>query len=290
LTQVTEHIANFSARRLKYSTDSLLAMQGILKHYSDMNAQFASLFGLPVLSGPVGNGNLADMQRASFAAALTAWHHPSKPARVPRLSHLPSWTWAGWQGEVTWDLGAWGIRSIIREGWAADLHLRRRLGGPLSVANTSRDGLQDADFDGVLLVPQPYVMDCRELAVEREGYRWVVRRGGSYNFSTLTLCLSTLPALVNSEDSPRRTLIKEDMLLVLIALVGVQNWRHRLGRFLAVVPTTSPNPDSELAYYERVGIATMDVFMPGNYGMTNENAIRSFRIPVRRMDRDMAIC
>lgn len=76
LRRITEHIRNFSRRNLKFWTDSLLAMQGILNHYSDSNRHLAFLQGLPMSSKASYDLERPGHSRLlSFAAALTSWAH-----------------------------------------------------------------------------------------------------------------------------------------------------------------------------------------------------------------------
>ena len=115
LPQDSEHIENFSRRNLKFSTDSLLAMQEILENCSDSIPHLTFLHGLPILleaiPGVKGPGHA---RLASFAVALTSWAHTDNSCQAQRLPHLPSWTWAGWKGEVTWKVFFWPARPFLR--------------------------------------------------------------------------------------------------------------------------------------------------------------------------------
>jgi hypothetical protein len=99
------HVRNFSRRTLTYDADSLRAFEGIAQSFATRGS-IGTIVGVPFLM--MVKDEL--LRRASFAAGLSSWTHgvTLKPLLsgtsrlVRRRAHLPSWTWAGWEGEVIW--------------------------------------------------------------------------------------------------------------------------------------------------------------------------------------------
>jgi hypothetical protein len=105
---------------LTFGTDSLLAFLGVLQRYCSGKTSEANLItqllGLPTLNYPVNRYPTTQGLHASFlfpgslALSLSSWAHDVKHYAkmsavfrgAERLQHLPSWTWAGWMGEIQW--------------------------------------------------------------------------------------------------------------------------------------------------------------------------------------------
>jgi hypothetical protein len=137
LRGLNEHIREFSKRELTDDTDTLAAFLGIIGLYK--RTQPMQLFhGIPIWIGDIaGDANGAQI---TFALSVSSWYHRagtdhsmfiSEPCR--RKTHLPSWTWAGWDGTITWrappnlehcaymsDLVNAESLSLL---WAADIYL-----------------------------------------------------------------------------------------------------------------------------------------------------------------------
>ncbi len=304
LLQVAEHIQNFSRRNLKFSTDSLLAMQGILRNYSDSNPRLTFLHGLPILSGKIpGVQGPGHARLASFAVALTSWAHTDNSCQAQRLPHLPSWTWAGWKGEITWSIIK-GIRSFSYEeainalfsvdpdwAWTADIHLRLRNDKAQSLLKIPQETLLDSDFDGMLRISQPYALHYHDLLAEGEKQPWRTELTG--HDEPLLLCLSICEVVVVSERDFLRT-ITGDLVLVLIALVEDENWTFWKGviaRFLVIRPIPLPVTAGGLeqsSHWERIGVAWIHVRQPGGPELTTEDVIQ--RLGVKHMSDDVVIC
>jgi hypothetical protein len=139
---LNEHIRAFSARNLSYDGDSLAAFEGILGMYRS-NSTLRQFLGLPIWIGQI-----ADKwpgAHITFALSVSMWYHRSSPTlqmfvseSSRRRTHLPSWTWAGWQGIVSWEVPPQDEHadlmcnlievSTLDFLWAADLRLRDESG------------------------------------------------------------------------------------------------------------------------------------------------------------------
>jgi hypothetical protein len=106
LRGLNEHIREFSKRRLTRDTDTLFALQGIFGLYAQTKELYL-LHGLPMwMDDIVGCRPGAQF---TFALSVSSWYHRTGSDRLmyvseacQRKTHLPSWTWAGWVGTVSW--------------------------------------------------------------------------------------------------------------------------------------------------------------------------------------------
>ena len=106
LKGLDEHIRAFSARNLSYDQDSLTAFLGTAEKYSSYN-DLRLFLGIPVWIGNINNGELGGCY--TFALSIASWSHRNANQTddlftvndCPRRRHLPSWTWAGWNGPVS---------------------------------------------------------------------------------------------------------------------------------------------------------------------------------------------
>jgi hypothetical protein len=137
LRGLNEHIREFSMRRLTHDTDTLPAFLGIVGLYKK-NEPLHLLHGIPMWIDRIAGG--ATGAHISFALSVSTWYHRAsvdlamfvqEPCR--RKTHLPSWTWAGWEGTVAWrappnlEHSAY-LSDIINATdaplvWAADIYL-----------------------------------------------------------------------------------------------------------------------------------------------------------------------
>lgn len=106
LRGLNEHIREFSKRRLTYDMDTLSAFQGIVGLYKQTEPLHL-LHGIPLWTSAVA-GSAAGAQ-ITFALSVSSWYHRASSEQVMfvsepcrRKTHLPSWTWAGWDDTVTW--------------------------------------------------------------------------------------------------------------------------------------------------------------------------------------------
>lgn len=93
-------VETYTARELTYDTDSLNAFSGIIRKFEDGSTKelVYQIWGIPFLYAVAKAGT-----RASFADGL-AWSHKintqGDSKRPRRRPDFPSWSWAGWAGEV----------------------------------------------------------------------------------------------------------------------------------------------------------------------------------------------
>jgi len=109
LRGLDDHIRAFSYRKLSYDGDALRAFLGIIGMYRRTENDIFLVQGLPVWMGDIAR----DMTGVyiTFALSVSSWFHRagdaqtmfvSEPRRRRQGGNLPSWTWAGWEGAVSW--------------------------------------------------------------------------------------------------------------------------------------------------------------------------------------------
>ncbi|UNI16831.1 hypothetical protein JDV02_003229 [Purpureocillium takamizusanense] len=105
------HIVSYAARRLTHDEDSLSAFLGITRRLERTlgRGKLGNLVGIPLWAPAAGDDTWAKSgpprTKDLFALSTCFWHHAGcgssdaqqQPRRRP---HLPSWTWAGWEGPV----------------------------------------------------------------------------------------------------------------------------------------------------------------------------------------------
>ncbi|KAF5020809.1 hypothetical protein F66182_7148, partial [Fusarium sp. NRRL 66182] len=91
-----ECIVEYTNRNMTYEADSLKAFMGIIKRLEKCKIPVFHLQGIPFLSQDWMDGTYK-----SLIAGLL-WKHTKSPreASPPRRDSLPSWSWAGWEGEI----------------------------------------------------------------------------------------------------------------------------------------------------------------------------------------------
>jgi len=89
-------IEDYSSRDLTFDSDSIQAFQGIIERFSKMKHPVLAIWGLPYPAS-------AEKKIDYFVCGLT-WFHPQScwenTQRPRRRQAFPSWSWAGWAGEV----------------------------------------------------------------------------------------------------------------------------------------------------------------------------------------------
>jgi hypothetical protein len=102
-------LEDYSARQITKETDTLDAILGVIKHIQRSQPVTRHLRGLPFFktSGMTHKVVLIDSIEEMVTAALSWQSCEDKTSSPRRLHTFPSWTWAGWSGEVSF----W-IRSI----------------------------------------------------------------------------------------------------------------------------------------------------------------------------------
>jgi hypothetical protein len=95
-------IEEYSARELRYDMDSLDALIGVTRKFERVRHPYLHIWGLPYPSS-VESGKARDY----FADSLT-WVHTQdcwgSIAKPRRRAGLPSWSWSGWAGKVSFPL------------------------------------------------------------------------------------------------------------------------------------------------------------------------------------------
>ncbi|KAF1828191.1 HET-domain-containing protein [Decorospora gaudefroyi] len=107
LRGLAEHIREFSKRHLTHDTDSLLAFQGVVGMYEQTKPLYL-FHGIPMWTGDIAGSAVGP--QVTLALSVSSWYHGSHSDNdnmfvsevCRRRTHLPSWTWAGWNGTVTW--------------------------------------------------------------------------------------------------------------------------------------------------------------------------------------------
>ncbi|KOS17285.1 hypothetical protein ESCO_006514 [Escovopsis weberi] len=187
LRAMDDHIRAFSSRRLTHDSDSLAAFLGIVGMYRARESLYLYL-GLPMWMDDV----LGDLTGAyvSFALSVSSWYHRSASEHrlfvsetCRRRPHLPSWTWAGWAGTVTWRAPPSDEHCVIMADlieaerlhlvWAADLYLRCA-GRPVCVRllNLHSPRVLDAEAPALLEIRLPLVLKHSRLKGTRGTWEW----------------------------------------------------------------------------------------------------------------------
>jgi hypothetical protein len=103
-------VKKYSVRELTYDTDILTAFHGILTLFERLDPPLHNLLGVPCLPS---HGSRTSADCLSIFARALLWHHSglrwgwqwyTSSVPVSRNHSFPTWTWAGWHGEVSWML------------------------------------------------------------------------------------------------------------------------------------------------------------------------------------------
>ncbi|GKZ53733.1 hypothetical protein AnigIFM49718_007610 [Aspergillus niger] len=115
------YLSNYSSRILSYNTDAINAFRGFLAR-----SNYPTYYGIPFLFGEKSSFALAHDHNFRFACAL-AWEPVYRPPRCDtsdgsgkdghliRRSEFPSWSWAGWIGQVSYYYFLWMRRFSCAE-------------------------------------------------------------------------------------------------------------------------------------------------------------------------------
>ncbi|OJJ73705.1 hypothetical protein ASPBRDRAFT_513854 [Aspergillus brasiliensis CBS 101740] len=105
------HLSHYSSRNLSYNSDAINAFRGILAR-----SDYPTYYGIPFLFGGESCYTLASNPDFRFACAL-AWEPIYQPPRIGtsngddghlnQRSEFPSWSWAGWIGQVSYNYFLW---------------------------------------------------------------------------------------------------------------------------------------------------------------------------------------
>ncbi|CAO2653512.1 Nn.00g029230.m01.CDS01 [Neocucurbitaria sp. VM-36] len=311
LRGLNEHIREFSKRNLTRDTDTLFAFQGIVGMYEATQAM-QLFYGIPVWVGDI-PGAVSGVQ-VTFDLSVSSWYHHAGSDRFmfvsescQRKPHLPSWTWAGWRGTVTWrappnlehcaymsDL----VNSIKKNLlWSADISLHRadwsrqiRLQEAHSAADLERE-----EFT-LIEIKNPYILNTWERVEDttRE-WAWGKRAGRPgrqqrtsrrcdwdtrwYRIGRRLSCIGMSIAITEREWTDKHR--SGELISVLIFAGKYLNNDHGSARYLTL-RRVSTNPER----WERVG--TLYLLVPFLLGNLNPQDMFK-KIPGRRQYKPVII-
>ncbi|KAL6904337.1 HET domain-containing protein [Trichoderma evansii] len=127
LSQYLSNVEEYSARKLTFAEDSLNAFQGIARQLWYRKHAVHNIWGLsyPALPKERGSG---------FAHSLT-WRHTTSCWDLSQSPHrrpqFPSWSWAGWEGEVRYEMTS-AIESRF-ENLIEDISFENQIGAPIAL-------------------------------------------------------------------------------------------------------------------------------------------------------------
>jgi hypothetical protein len=116
------NVENYTSRNLSFDEDSLNAFQGIIKQFSQERYAFNHVWGLAY---PSNGPRSLDV----FVQSLTWMHRKKTKARRRNLS--PSWTWAGWEGQIEYKVSP--RKNVSFSNALHDLRFHGMAGGSLSL-------------------------------------------------------------------------------------------------------------------------------------------------------------
>ncbi|ETS77948.1 hypothetical protein PFICI_10010 [Pestalotiopsis fici W106-1] len=92
-------IEQYTARKLRYDSDSYTAFSGVVRRFAKRKQQaISAIWGLPYPTGGTDNEKFSYFARSLiWAHAADCWEPGNATRRRPGF---PSWSWAGWCGEV----------------------------------------------------------------------------------------------------------------------------------------------------------------------------------------------
>jgi hypothetical protein len=284
-----EHIRAFSARRLTNGEDSLRAFLGIAGLYRS-DERLHLVLGLPIWTAEILGGRSG--AQITFALSVSAWYHRSGGSHqmfviesCPRRSHLPSWTWAGWKGTVTWrapprDEHCAHMRDLVELDdidlvYAADITLRdaggsvalRLVDSTLMSMASSAETLRGEALTS-LEVKNPFLLKYSILRPVDDGKKkWEWRRlagratGEKHQANTFEwdakwhrlagrLVMVNLSVSMTMEQWTQKHHSKELISVLMIASRFPSNERHGRALFLTLRKAVSQNSTQ---YWERIG-------------------------------------
>ncbi|KAF2249178.1 HET-domain-containing protein [Trematosphaeria pertusa] len=284
-----EHIRAFSARNLGYDEDSLNAFQGILGLYDPININ--ALLGIPIWFGKVA-GRQSGPQ-VTFALSVCSWYHRSDPSLrmfvaedCQRRTHLPSWTWAGWKGTVSWRSPPQEEHSVMMCNlievdtldflWVADIYLREAcVSSPVRLADVrSAQELQDDDLDlRVLEVRNPLTLKyftCKPTKKEWSWRRHAGRRGRErydvgrtewdfdwHRLAGRLVCISVSMPMTRDQWTQKHR--SREFISILMFAGRDPSIKHGRARFLTLRKVISPGRPLR---WERVGTVQLTISDP----------------------------
>ncbi|KAM0252880.1 hypothetical protein ACHAQJ_007510 [Trichoderma viride] len=311
LRALNDHIRAFSARKLSFGGDSLSAFLGITGMYRDK--RLCIYLGIPMWMDDI----LGDLTGAyiTFALSVCSWYHRSSTEHqmfiaepCQRRTHLPSWTWAGWQGTVSWRAPPSDEHSVFMSDlitaeplqihlvWAADLYLRSACEPVcLRLLNLYSTDVLETEVPMLLEIRKPLVLRYsvrHEVGGSWEWRRLAGRAGETHRYQAERqewdkkryriagrLVFVSMSISVTEEEWTRKHIAGE-LISVLIFAAQRPCEEHGRARFLTLQRAES---DSFETRWERVG--TLQLTIPEvdlDRCLTNEQFLK--RIPVREWE------
>ncbi|TVY22956.1 hypothetical protein LHYA1_G008166 [Lachnellula hyalina] len=305
LRGLNEHIRAFSKRELRYDTDTLPAFQGILGMYEE-NKSLCLLHGIPLWLGNIcGDHNGAQF---TFALSVTSWYHRADQnhqlfvsKESQRRSHLPSWTWAGWKGIVTWrappeyEHGAFMSDLIALEKlrflWAVDMYLFNQ-DQPRRLLSSYSTDLLKSGTPNLIEIRDPLVLEDFVRKETKKQWKWIQKGGrvgrelydiGSPDWDEKwyriagRLCFIGLTVRMTEQEWTNKHASKELMSVLMFASKDPSS-EHGRARFLTL-RKAMPAADR----WERIGILSLIIPQVSLAKCsTNEDLLK--QIPVHRRE------
>ncbi|CAN9426499.1 unnamed protein product [Alternaria alternata] len=122
------NVEDYTSRKLSFDVDSLNAFQGIIRQFSQEKYAFNHVWGLAY---PSNGPKPLDM----FVHSLT-WMHRAK-TKARRRNLFPSWTWAGWEGHVVYEVSS--NKNVRFFNALHDLRFKGMADGSLSLEELGED-------------------------------------------------------------------------------------------------------------------------------------------------------
>lgn len=94
--KIMSYVAEYTQRQLTYPQDALNTMQGIFRHFATSQQPLHQVMGIPILPASQSFGTQSWSPEEGFSIGFSWFHKKS----ATRNSSFPSWSWAGWTGEV----------------------------------------------------------------------------------------------------------------------------------------------------------------------------------------------
>ncbi|OCT54140.1 hypothetical protein CLCR_00161 [Cladophialophora carrionii] len=313
LRGLNEHTREYSKRQLTRDEDTLSALQGIFGLYAQTR-QLYLLHGLPVWTDDIVQGRSG--AQITFALSVSSWYHRTSSDLLMyvseacrRKSNLPSWTWAGWVGTVSWralpnlEHCAYMSDLINAESlkllWAADISLYGAdYARPIRLQETHSAALLVSGAPRTLLeIENPFLLNKfqRVEQVKKEWY-WAkaIGRPGRqkakaqelswdakwYRIGGRLSCVGTSVAMTEREWTAKH--VSGELVSVLMFAGQYLVNEHGTARFLTLrrVPLSMPER------WERVG--TLYLVIPFNQDCRDVQEFLG-KIPARRQHRSFVI-
>jgi hypothetical protein len=282
-----EHIRSFSLRKLSVDSDSLRAFQGIISLYRLNDIRL--ILGVPFWTGDSVGKRLGT--RITFALSISSWYHRSgadlqmfASEQCSRRHHMPSWTWAGWKGAVSWrappaEEHCAMVNSLIEAEtldllWAADICIQdAKTSASIRVADVVsalRSGSEDLMW---LEVRNPLILTefiCIPVPPEQKSWSWRKMAGkpgmnqhdvgamawdsecwrlaGKLVFRSVSITMTT--------DEWSRKHESGDFISILMFAGRIPAIQHGRARFLTLRRVQLLDADQ---YWERVGIMQLQI-------------------------------